>query len=146
MKTIELAAILLFTCFLSLNAQDSLKTEILSEADILGKWNIFQITYITREGVKKMTENQMNTQNAFAEYYFMESGKFKQVTNMTEDRETLTQLGTWKIKDDQLIIRLKIDNEMKELGWSMDFKYGVLNLTRSSPDDALKIINSFRKE
>jgi hypothetical protein len=151
MKTLKIIAFLSFLMIpLYSGAQDTLnmaeKSRDLTIEDIKGSWTIFQITYITRDGVKKMTETQMKSSRAFADYFFMDDGKFKQISNMTETTETETQLGTWRIKGNKLFITLKIDNQMKELGWDMDYKYGTLNLSRSSPDDALKIINSFRKK
>jgi hypothetical protein len=150
MKTLQfLVSLLLLIPVDSAFSQDpaqSPDSSQVSEQVLLGSWTISQITYITREGAKKMTQSQMEAQKVFADYYFLEGGKFKQITNMNDAGSVATRLGTWRLDGDKLYIKIKIDNRMNEMEWSASYKYETLNLSRTSPDTALKIINSFRKK
>ena len=132
--------ILLLICFLSFPA---LKSQI---PDLTGTWTMFEMTYVSDQGTQKMTEEQMKAEGAVTEMFFMEAGKFRQTSNMSGSGTLDTYEGTWKLDGNQVVLTLKIGDRMMDVVWKAEFRDNALNLSRTSPDGSLTIINTFRKK
>lgn len=132
--------VFLLLCILSFS---SLKAQI---PDLTGTWTMFEMTYVSDQGTQKMTEDQMKENGAFVEFFFIEEGKFRQTGNMSGSGKTESQEGTWKLEGDQLMLTLKIGDQKMDLTWKAEYKNNALNLSRTSPDGSMTIINTFRKK
>jgi hypothetical protein len=127
-------------CFVAFSAS---KAQV---PDLTGTWTMFEMTYVSDQGTQKMTEDQMKAESASTDFFFMEEGKFKQTSNMSGSGTLDTYEGTWKLSEDKLILALKIGEKVMDIVWTVEFKDNILNLSRTSPDGSLKIINTFRKK
>ena len=117
------------------------------QTDLTGTWSMFEMTYKTNEGTQKMTEDQMKADSAMTEMYFMDEGKFKQTSNMADEVQGMHSWeGTWKLDGNKLVISLNIDGQMMDIVWDCEFKDGNMHLSRSSPDNSMTVINSFRRK
>ncbi|MCX6255676.1 MAG: lipocalin family protein [Bacteroidia bacterium] len=132
--------VFLLLCFLSFSAS---RAQVI---DLTGTWTMFEMTYVTDQGNQKMTEDQMKANGSVTDFFFMEEGKFKQTSNMSGSGTLDTYEGTWKLMENKLTLTLKIGEQLMDLVWNVEFKDNVLNLSRTSPDGSLTIINTFRRK
>jgi hypothetical protein len=114
--------------------------------DLTGTWTEFEMTYVSGQGTQKMTEDQMKTDGSVTEFFFLNEGKFKQTSNMSGSGTMDTYEGTWKLEENKLKLTLNVGERILDLVWDVEFKDNVLNLSRTSPDGSLTIINSFRRK
>jgi len=114
--------------------------------DLTGTWNMFEMTYVTPDGNQVMSEEQMKTNGSVTDYFLMAESKFKMTSNMSGSGTLDTYEGTWKLSGDQLMFTLKIGDRMMDIVWKAEFRDNALNLSRTSPDGSLTIINTFRKK
>jgi hypothetical protein len=114
--------------------------------DLTGTWTEFEMTYVSGNDTQKMTEDQMKTDGSVTEFVFLNEGKFKQSSNMSGSGTMDTYEGTWKLEGDKLSLTLNVGGRIMDLVWDVEYKDNVLNLSRTSPDGSLTIINSFRRK
>jgi hypothetical protein len=93
-----------------------------------------------------MTEDQMKANGSVTDYFFMAEGKFKMTSNMSGSGTLDTYEGTWKFAENKLTLTLKIGERLMDVVWNVEFKDNAMNLSRTSPDGSMTIINSFRKK
>lgn len=115
-------------------------------ADLTGTWTMCEMTHNTPEGNQVMSEEEMKAGNYETDFYFMKDGLFKQTSNMSGSGTKETYDGTWKLVGDDLIITLKINEQMMDIIWDYEMKGDRMNLSRTSPDGAVTIINTFKKK
>jgi len=132
--------VLLLLCFLSFNASRA------QDIDLTGTWTMFEMTYVSDQGNQVMTEDQMKAEGAVSEYFFMEEGKFKVISNMSGSGTLDTYEGTWKLSDEKLTLSLNIGDRLMDVVWNFEYKDEAMNLSRTSPDGSMTIINSFRRK
>jgi hypothetical protein len=116
------------------------------EKGLIGTWNITSWENTGNAGNAKMTEEQLKANNQVTIYYFMEEGKFKQTSNMAGSGSNDTYEGTWKTSGKNLVINLSIGGQNYDIDYTYELKNDILILTRVSPDNTMKIINTFRKK
>jgi hypothetical protein len=114
--------------------------------DLTGTWTEFEMTYVSSDGTQKMTEDQMKTDGSVTEFFFLNEGKFKQTSNMSGSGTMDTYEGTWKLEGNKLNLTLNVGGRILDLVWDVEFKDNILNLSRTSPDGSLTIINTFRRK
>jgi hypothetical protein len=114
--------------------------------DLTGTWGIFEITYTTPQGNQVMTEEQMKADNSFSDYYLMQDGALKMVSNQTGSGTTDTYEGTWKFTDGKFTTSIKMGERVIDIVWDAELKDNILNLKRTSPDGSITIVNRFRKK
>jgi len=136
MKTITLA-LLCSLAFTDINAQ---------APDLTGTWTMFEMTFTTPQGNQKTTEDQIKANASQTDYFFLEEGKFKMISNMSGSGTMDTYVGTWKLAENKLTLSLTIGGRVMDIIWDFEFKDNIMNLTRTSPDGSQKIVNSFRKK
>ena len=132
--------VLLLLCFLSFNSSRA------QDIDLKGTWTMFEMTYVSDQGNQVMTEDQMKAEGAVSEYFFMEEGKFKVISNMSGSGTLDTYEGTWKLSDEKLTLSLNIGERLMDVVWNFEYKDEAMNLSRTSPDGSMTIINSFRRK
>ncbi|MBE0654039.1 MAG: hypothetical protein IH594_09590 [Bacteroidales bacterium] len=132
--------IFLLLCFLSFAAS---RAQI---PDLTGTWTMFEMTYKTSEGLEIMSEDEMKSNGSVTDFIFMEEGKFKQTSNMSGSGTMDTYEGNWKLMETELILSLNINERLMDIVWDVEFKDLTMNLSRTSPDGSLTIINSFRRK
>ncbi len=132
--------VIILLCFLSFSACWA------QDIDLTGTWTMFEMTYVNAEGEQTMTEDQMKADSAVSDYFFMEDGKFKMTSNMSGTGTLDTYEGTWKLAEGKLILSLNIGEQVMDVVWSFEYKDEAMNLSRTSPDGSLTIINSFRRK
>jgi Lipocalin-like domain len=136
MKTLILA-LLCLTTFSSMKGQDK---------NLVGTWNLTSWANVSDAGTTKMTEDQLKADNQSTLYIFLEDGKFKVTSNMAGSGTMDSYDGTWKTSENKVVITLKIGEQTADLDNTYELKNDTLILTRVSPDNSLKIINTFRKK
>ncbi len=115
--------------------------------DLTGAWTMFEYSWTNDQGIQKTTEDQIKADGGVTEYIFTEDGNFKLTSNMADESTgTETYEGTWKLEDNKLMLKLKMGEELIDIVWNAEFKDNVLNLSRTSPDGSVKVINSFKKK
>jgi len=114
--------------------------------DLTGTWEEFEMTYVSGTDIQKMTEDQMKTDGSVTEFFFLDEGKFKQSSNMSGSGTMDTYEGTWSLEGDKLSLTLNVGGRIMDLVWDVEYKDNILNLSRTSPDGSLTIINSFRRK
>jgi hypothetical protein len=127
-------------CFLSVS---SLKAQA---TDLTGTWTLFEMTNVAGQKIQKTTEDQLKANGSVLDLFFMEDAKFKQTSNMSGSGTVSTQEGTWKIKDNKLIITLQMGERKMDVDYTYEQKDNTLVLTRTSPDGNMKIIMACRKK
>jgi len=116
------------------------------DIDLKGTWTMFEMIYSSNEGKNTMTEEKMKADGSVTDYYLMEEGKFKMVSNMSGTGTMDTYEGTWKLAETKLTFSLKIGERIMDVVWDFEFKENIMNLSRTSPDGSLTIINSFKRK
>ncbi len=129
--------LLIFLSGAALSAQD---------IDLTGTWTMFELTYSSNEGKNTMTEDKMKADGSVTDYFLMDEGKFKMVSNMSGTGTMDTYEGTWKLAEKKLTFSIKIGERLMDVVWDFEFKENIMNLSRTSPDGSLTIINSFKRK
>jgi len=114
--------------------------------DLTGTWTMFEMTYVTGQGDQKMTEEQMKANESVTDYFFMEGGKFKMTSNMSGSGTMDTYEGTWKLAENKLSLTLKIGERSMDVVWDFKYDNNIMNLSRTSPDGTITIVNTFRRK
>ncbi len=107
---------------------------------------MFEMVYVTNQGKQIMTEDQMKTEGALTDYFFMEDGKFKLTSNMSGSGTMDSYEGTWKLAEGKLTLSLNKGDQLMDVVWSFEYKDETMNLSRTSPDGSMTVINSFRRK
>jgi hypothetical protein len=47
-----------------------------------GTWTMFEMAYVSVDGIQKKSEDQMKADESVTDFYFMEGGKFRPLTPM----------------------------------------------------------------
>jgi hypothetical protein len=126
-----------FLCYSASNAQ---------VVNLTGTWTMFEMTYKTGNGDNKVTEEQMKANSSVTDYFFMEEGKFKMTSNMAGTGTMDTYEGTWKLAENKLTLSLKIGENLMDIVWDFELKDNKMNLSRTSPDGSITIINNFKRK
>jgi len=116
------------------------------EPRLTGAWTMFEMAYVSIEGIQKKSEDQMKADESVTDFYFMEDGKFKQTSNMSGTGTLDTYEGTYKVNGKELTITLKIGERNMDVGYTWELKENALVLTRTSPDGKMKIVAAYRKK
>jgi len=131
----------LLLCFLSFTALKAQSTAL------TGNWTMFEYSWTNDQGKQTTTEDQIKADGGVTEYQFTDDGKFKLTSNMADESTgTDTYEGTWKFEDGKLMLKMKMGDQLVDLVWNAEIKDDILNLTRSSPDGSVSVVNSFRKK
>jgi len=131
----------LLLCFLSFTALKAQSTAL------TGNWTMFEYSWTNDQGKQTTTEDQIKADGGVTEYQFTDDGKFKLTSNMADESTgTDTYEGTWKFEDGKLMLKMKMGDQLVDLVWNVEIKDDILNLTRSSPDGSVSVVNSFRKK
>jgi len=133
-------AILVLFFFLPFSAIEAQETKL------TGAWTMFELAYVSIEGIQKKSEDQMKADESVTDFYFMEDGKFRQTSNMSGTGTLDTYDGTYKVNGKELIITLQIGERNMEVDYTWEMKENALVLTRTSPDGKMKIIAAYRKK
>ncbi len=137
MKTATLFLLCVLS-FASLKAQNTALT---------GNWTMFEYSWTNDQGKQVTTEDQIKADGGITEYQFTEDGNFSVTSNMADETDGMATFnGTWKFEDGKLILKLKMDDQLVDLVWNAEIKDNILNLSRSSPDGSVTVVNSFRKK
>ena len=137
MKTM-LFLLLSFLCFVSYRAHTQ---------DLTGTWTMVEYAWTNDQGTQKTTEDQIKADGGVTEYVFTKEGNFKLTSNMADESTGMeTYEGTWKLEANQLMLKLKMGEELVDLVWNAEFKDDMLNLSRKSPDGSVTVINSFKRK
>ena len=142
MKTLFFICMVILAFFMSCSKENEQEQSL----NIEGIWGITDLTYKTSDGIQKVMEAEIIKGSAVTDFFFMTEGKFKQTSNMSGSGTLDTYEGSWKITGDKLIITLQIEGQLIDVDYAYEFKYGLLILTRTSPDGKMSIINTFKKK
>jgi len=142
MKTLFFICMVTLAFFMSCSKENEQEQSL----NIEGIWGITDLTYKTSDGIQKVMEDEIIKGSAVTDFFFMTEGKFKQTSNMSGSGTLDTYEGSWKITGDKLIITLQIEGQLIDVDYAYEFKYGLLILTRTSPDGKMSIINTFKKK
>jgi len=127
-------------CFLAVSVSDA------QDIKLTGTWTMFEMAYVSIEGIQKKSEDQMKADESVTDFFFMEDGKFKQTSNMSGTGTLDTYEGTYKVNGKELIITLQIGERTMDVDYTWEMKENALVLTRTSPDGKMKIIAAYRKK
>ena len=137
MKTV-LVFLTCFLVFIPLKAQN---------AALTGNWTMFEYSWTNEQGKQVTTEDQIKANGGISEYQFMDDGKFRLTSNMADESTgTVTYDGTWKLEEGKLMLNIKMGDQLVDVVWNAEIKDNILNLTRSSPDNSVTVVNSFRRK
>jgi hypothetical protein len=133
--------LLLLLCFLSFTASKAQSTAL------TGTWTMFEYSWTNDQGNQTTTEDQIKADGGVTEYLFTDDGNFKLTSNMADESTGMTTYeGTWKFEEDKLMLKIKMDEQLVDVVWNAEIKDNILNLSRSSPDGSIKVVNSFRRK
>jgi hypothetical protein len=117
------------------------------DGNLTGNWTMFEYSWTNDQGKQTTSEDQIKADGGVTEYQFLDNGNFKLTSNMADESTGLaTYEGTWKFEDNKLMLKLKMGEQLVDLVWNAEIKDNVLNLSRSSPDGSVTVVNSFRKK
>lgn len=116
------------------------------DIDLTGTWTMYEMTWTTGDNVTTTTSNQMKNQGMTTEYELMPEGKLKVVSNMTGSGEMENMEGTWKLEGDKLTFSLNLDGNPMDVVWDFESRDEAIHLTRTSPDGATSVVNSFKRK
>jgi hypothetical protein len=116
------------------------------DPDITGDWTMYEMTWSTGDDVNTTTEDQLKDQGMFSDYFIMPDGNIKLVSNMTGSGNLETMEGTWKLEGDKLTYSLNLGGTMRDIVWDFEFRDDAIHLTRTSPDGATSVVNSFKRK
>ncbi len=134
-------ALLFLLCILSYAASKA------QNAALNGTWTMFEYSWTNDQGKQTTTEDQIKADGGVTEYLFTDDGNFKLTSNMADESTgTATYEGTWKFEEGKLMLKLKMGEQLVDVVWNAEIKDNILNLTRSSPDGSVTVVNSFRKK
>jgi hypothetical protein len=134
-------SLLFLFCFLSFAAVKA------QNASLTGIWTMYEYSWTSDQGKQVTTEDQIKANGGIGEYQFMDDGSFKLTSNMADEATGIvTYEGTWKLEEGKLMLKIKMGDQLADVVWDAELKDNNLNLTRSSPDGKVKVVNSFRKK
>jgi hypothetical protein len=134
-------ALLFLVCFLSFTVLKA-QNETLN-----GTWTMFEYSWTNDQGKQVTTEDQIKADGGATEYLFINDGNFKLSSNMADESTGMaTYEGTWKFEEGKLMLKMKMGDQMVDIVWNAEIKDNILNLSRSSPDGTVTVVNSFRKK
>jgi len=116
------------------------------DVDITGSWTMYEMIWTNGDNVNTTTQAQMKNQGMTTEYDLMPEGKVKLVSNMTGSGNMENMEGTWKLEGDILTFGLDIEGTMRDVVWDFEYRDDTIHLTRTSPDGANSVVNSFRRK
>ena len=133
--------LLLLACFLSFTASKA------QNAALTGAWTMFEYSWTNDQGKQITTEDQIKADGGVTEYLFMDDGNFKLTSNMADESTGMaTYEGTWKFEEDKVMLKMKMGEQLVDLVWNAEIKDNILNLSRSSPDGSVTVVNSFKRK
>ncbi len=133
--------LLFLLCFLSFSASKA------QNAALNGTWIMFEYSWTNDQGKQTTTEDQIKADGGVTEYLFVNDGNFKLSSNMADESTGLdTYEGTWKFEEDKLMLKMKMGEQLVDVVWNAEIKDNILNLSRSSPDGSVTVVNSFRRK
>lgn len=116
------------------------------DLDISGKWTMYEMTWTTGNNVNTTTSSQMKNQGMTTEYELMPEGTLKVVSNMTGSGDMENIEGTWKLEGDKLTFSLNLEGNLMDVVWDFEYRDEAIHLTRTSPDGATSVVNSFKRK
>lgn len=135
MKTV----LLFLLCFLSFTVSKA------QNAALIGIWTMFEYSWTNDQGKQTTTEDQIKADGGVTEYLFTDDGNFKLTSNMADESTgTATYEGTWKFEEGKLMLKMKMGEQLVDLVWNAEIKDNILNLSRTSPDGSVTVVNSFK--
>jgi len=133
--------LLLLLCFLSYSALNG------QNETLTGTWTMFEYSWTNDQGKQTTSEDQIKADGGVTEYLFMDDGNFKLTSNMADESTGMaTYEGTWKFEEGKLMLKMKMGEQLVDLDWNAEIKDKILNLSRSSPDGSVTIVNLFRRK
>lgn len=137
MKTV----LLFLLCFLSFTVSKA------QNAALIGIWTMFEYSWTNDQGKQTTTEDQIKADGGVTEYLFTDDGNFKLTSNMADESTgTATYEGTWKFEEGKLMLKMKMGEQLVDLVWNAEIKDNILNLSRTSPDGSVTVVNSFKRK
>jgi hypothetical protein len=134
-------ALLFLLCLLSYTVSKAQNTTL------NGTWTMFEYSWTNDQGKQTTNEDQIKADGGITEYLFTDDGNFKLTSNMADESTgTATYEGTWKFEEGKLMLKLKMGEQLVDVEWNAEIKDNILNLTRSSPDGSVTVVNSFRRK
>ena len=140
MKMKNKISVLLLFCLLAGMAMQA------QEVDISGTWTMYEMTWSTGNDVNTTTADQMKKEGMKSEYEFTPEGKVKLVSNMTGSGNMENIDGTWKLQGDKLTFSLNLEGNLVDIVWDFEYRDDAIHLTRTSPDGATSVVNSFKRK
>jgi hypothetical protein len=140
MKMKNKFSLLVLSCLLAgmaLQAQD---------VDITGTWTMYEMIWTTGDNVNTTTADQLKKEGMKSEYELMPEGKLKVVSNMTGSGNMENIEGTWKLEGDKLTFSLDLEGNLVDVVWDFEYRDEAIHLTRTSPDGATSVVNSFKRK
>lgn len=135
------STLLLVMCLLSLTASKA------QNASLIGTWTMFEYSWTNDQGKQITTEDQIKADGGVSEYLFMDDGSFKLTSNMADESTGMaTYEGSWKFDEGKLMLKMKLGEQLVDVVWNAECKDNILNLSRSSPDGSVTVVNSFRRK
>lgn len=116
------------------------------EVDIIGTWTMYEMIWTTGDNVNTTTQDQLKNQGMTTVYDFKPEGKLKLVSNMTGSGNMENMEGTWKLEGDKLTFSLELEGAMRDVVWDFEYRDDAIHLTRTSPDGANSVVNSFKRK
>jgi hypothetical protein len=123
-----------------------ISSSFVQEYDITGTWELVEMTSVTPQGTETMTEDLMKINGSVTEFFFMEKGKFKQVSNMSGPGTLDTFTGSWRTAGNKLTISMNRSGREVIVDYKYEMKDALLVLSRTSPDGKTKVTNTFREK
>ena len=134
-------ALLFLLCILSYTASKA------QNAALNGTWTMFEYSWSNDQGKQTTTEDQIKADGGVTEYLFTDDGNFKLTSNMADESTgTATYEGTWKFDEGKLMLKMKMGEQLVDVVWNAEIKDNILNLSRTSPDASVTVVNSFRRK
>lgn len=116
------------------------------EVDITGTWAMYEMTWATGSDVNTTTEDQLKDEGMMSEYDFLPEGKLKLVSNMTGSGNMENIEGSWKLEGDKLTCTFDMGGTLRDIVWDFEYRDDAMHLTRTSPDGATSVVNSFKRK
>ena len=115
--------------------------------DLIGKWTRFEQTQLEfGSSPVIMNEDYFKAEGTFADYLFMEDGKFVKTDRLLGDDKVYTLNGTWKITENSLLMTFQqTDKQEHIINYTYQLRKDTLTMTLYSPDGKDKLVVSYRK-
>lgn len=113
--------------------------------NLIGTWNIIDFSVISENNNDTRDEQKLKEDDSVWDLFFMEEGKLKQTSNMSNGKIE-TWEGKWKISDKDLTLLLEVNNQEIELFYTYTLKENIFILEHSNPKGTMKIVSKFRTQ